>query len=372
MATITPRPGPNGKRVWQAQIRKKGYPRQFKTFDRKTDGVKWARMVEREMDEGTWRNLKGAESVLLKDALEKYLNEVSIKKRPRTADRDRLSASYLRNGLGLYTLAQTTPDKVAAYRDRRLKLVSPHSVRIELALLSHLFNIARREWGVGQIENPVSVIEKPEIPEGRCPILSEAQIKRLLDECKASRSELLYAFALLTLHSGCRSMEIRSLPWSQVNLEEGYIVLIERNVKNKKTRVVPLTGPAQEILKGLADKQMARRIKSNKDGPVGLVFPARANPDKPRDMHVAFDRAVKRAGLEDLPGLGKLRIHDLRHLCGTFLLMTGADVETVRTILGHRDISTTQRYLHVVRQHTQRAVDRIDHLGFGSSEDHSE
>ena len=76
MATIVPRTGLTGKRTWQAQVRKKGYPRQTKTFDRKTDATKWARMIERQMDEQTWRNLNGAESLLMSNALDRYLNEV--------------------------------------------------------------------------------------------------------------------------------------------------------------------------------------------------------------------------------------------------------------------------------------------------------
>jgi hypothetical protein len=163
MATIVPRTGRSGKRTWQAQVRKKGYPRQTKTFDRKSDAVKWARMIERKMDEQTWRNLNGAESLLMSNALDRYLNEVSTKKRPRSADRDRLSASYLHQSFGSLTLAQITPDKVASYRDKRLKKVSPHSVRIELALLSHLFNIARKEWAITGLENPVSAVKKPQI-----------------------------------------------------------------------------------------------------------------------------------------------------------------------------------------------------------------
>ena len=160
MATIILRIGRSGKRTWQSQVRKKGYPRKTKTFDRKTDAIKWARKIEREMDEGTWRNLNGADSILFSDALHRYLSEVSIKKRPRTEVRDRLSASYLKQMLGEFTLAQVTPDKVANYRDERLKKVSPHSVRIELSLLSNLFNIARKEWAFGGMENPVCV--------GRC------------------------------------------------------------------------------------------------------------------------------------------------------------------------------------------------------------
>jgi integrase len=321
------------------------------------------------MDEGTWRNLTGAHSMLLSVALERYLEEVSIKKKPRTAARDKLSASYLRLHLGKLTLTRVTPDKLATYRDKRLRDVSPHSVRLELALLSNLFNVARREWAIGEIENPASMVEKPRLPEGRSPMLSEDQIRRLIDECRKSRAKLLYPFVLLALHTGCRSLELRSLHWSQVDLERGRIVITVESSRSRRTRTVPLTPAALGILRQLAAKHKINKTTDQHDYPSGLVFPARGNPDKPRDMHMAFDRAVRRAGLDSLPGIGKLRIHDLRHLCGTYLLMTGSDVETVRKILGHRDVTTTQRYLHVVEEHKKKAISRIGHLGLENEED---
>ena len=47
--------------------------------------------------------------------------------------------------------------------------------------------------------------------------------------------------------------------------------------------------------------------------------------------------------------------------------MNGVDLETIRSILGHRDLSTTQRYLHVVNQHKKNAMNKIGHLGLGSN-----
>jgi integrase len=326
-------------------------------------------MVERRMDESTWRNLNGADSILFSDALHRYLSEVSIKKRPRTAERDRLSATYLKQVLGALTLTQVTPDKVAKYRDERLKKVSPHSVRIELSLLSNLFNIAKKEWAIGRIENPVSLIKRPQIPEGRCPTLSQVQMKRLLNECKNARTKYLYPFVLLGLHTGCRSEELRGLRWSQINLDEGYISLIGEDTKNHRRRSIPLTPAAKDILQQLANDSKTKNKVDSHGNPVGLVFPARGKPDQPRDMHMAFNRVVRNVGLDDLPGTGKLRIHDLRHLCATFLLFEGADIETVRDILGHRDISTTQLYLHVVNEHKKKAISKIGHLGMKIKEE---
>jgi integrase len=95
-------------------------------------------------------------------------------------------------------------------------------------------------------------------------------------------------------------------------------------------------------------RELANNVKSGKvvdiyGAKAGLVFPAKGNIDNPRDMHMTFNKVVKRVQLDDLPGVGKLRIHDLRHLCGTFLVMDGVDIETVRDILGHTNLTTTQR-----------------------------
>ena len=84
MASILERKGKDGKTVWQAQVRRKGYPSQIRTFDRKTDAKKWARKVEHEIDEGSWRNVKEASNITLAQAIDRYTQTVTPKKRPKT------------------------------------------------------------------------------------------------------------------------------------------------------------------------------------------------------------------------------------------------------------------------------------------------
>jgi integrase len=143
------------------------------------------------------------------------------------------------------------------------------------------------------------------------------------------------------------------LKWPQVNFDEGYISLVGQLTKTHRSRIIPLTPAAISALK---------ELKTNRNHS-DLVFPQRGNSEKPRDRHMAFNKAVERAKLTDLHGVGKLRIHDLRHICGTFLVMNGVDIETVRDILGHRDLSTTQRYLHIVHEHKKKAISKLNNLG---------
>jgi integrase len=281
MATIIKRPGPKNSLVWQAQVRKKGYPSQIKTFDRKGDAQKWAKMTEHQMEVGLWRNTKEASQIILSQALERYLTSVTPRKRPSTQKSEQLSARSLREFMGNLSLLQVTPEKVAGYRDKRLKSVSANTVRIELALLSNLFNTAEREWSFHGLDNPVRHVHKPKIPEGRCPSLSEEQINLLLEECRKSYSKLLYPFVLLALHTGCRSMELRKLRWPQVFLEKGHISLVGSETKIHRSRIVPLTPAAQEILQSLRTNGHGKKVVDIHGNPIGLVFPAQVTLTNP-------------------------------------------------------------------------------------------
>lgn len=76
--------------------------------------------------------------------------------------------------LGDYSLAAITPDLVAGYRDQRLEEgLSASTVRLELALLSHLFTVAIKEWRIGLVYNPVANIRKPP-PHRKCLKLADS------------------------------------------------------------------------------------------------------------------------------------------------------------------------------------------------------
>ena len=83
MASFIPRKGPKGKRVWQAHIRRRGYPAQVRTFDSKAKAEAWARQIESEMDRGAFLSRSEAEGTTLFEALDRYLAEVSSQKKAR-------------------------------------------------------------------------------------------------------------------------------------------------------------------------------------------------------------------------------------------------------------------------------------------------
>lgn len=56
-------------------------------------------------------------------------------------------------------------------------------------------------------------------------------------------------------------------------------------------------------------------------------------------------------------------MHDLRHTAASYMIMNGIDLRTVADILGHKTISMTMRYTHLLDDHKLAAIDRIEQLG---------
>lgn len=207
MATIVKTPA--GK--WKAVIRKHGWPTTSKTFRVQKDALTWARRAEDEMERGVFIDRSHSERLTFDKALARYLSEVVPTKKPATQETDKYCAEPLLAHFGKYSMAAISPDLVADYRDKRLatliqrvdratgkprvlldpvtgkpRTLSANTVRLELALLSHLFNTAIREWRLGLVRNPVSGIRKPSPGEGRDRRLrgnEEATLRQALTEC---------------------------------------------------------------------------------------------------------------------------------------------------------------------------------------------
>jgi len=137
-----------------------------------------------------------------KDALAKYLAEVSAQKASSTHRRETHQSRSLKFFDGKQ-LGEITPTLAAQFRDKRLVEVMPATVIKDLNLLSHIFSTAIREWGI-EVTNPVSIIRKPKTPPGRLRFLTEGEINKLLEESRKSHRSNLFHYILLQLHTGMR------------------------------------------------------------------------------------------------------------------------------------------------------------------------
>ncbi|HLW74131.1 MAG TPA: site-specific integrase, partial [Gammaproteobacteria bacterium] len=143
MATIRKRPGPRGATVWQAQIIRLGFKRQYRTFDSKGDAESWARRVEAEMDADLWQDRSEGDRTTVAQALGRYLAEVTPHKAATTAANERTRILRLQKGpLSHVSLSRVTGRDVADFiRARQRDGVKPATIVSELASLSHLYTV---------------------------------------------------------------------------------------------------------------------------------------------------------------------------------------------------------------------------------------
>lgn len=306
---------------WQARVTRKGFPAEVQTFSSKAEADRWVRAVESEMDKGGYISRTEAERVTLSEILDRYMVEVSPSKRGGIDEIIRIKA-LKRFRIARLHMAALTPKAVAEYRDERLKTCNPSTVLRDLAMLSSVINHSRKEWGIA-IPNPVSLIRKPTMPQGRDRFLTQDEEQRLLKalEPVGRRSPYMKPLVILALESAMRRGELLGLKWKNINLNKQVAHLAM--TKNGESREVPLSCKAVATL---------RAMPISIDG---RVFPMNAAA-----MEAAFQRARTRAGLVDF------HFHDLRHMAATRLAEKLSNILELSAVTGHKELRMLKRYYH--------------------------
>jgi hypothetical protein len=139
VASISERRNREGQLIgWQVKVRKRGYPAQVRTFDKKTEAQAWATVIESEMVSGVHVDRSKAERTTLGDAVNTYISDIAPSHKGGRDEILRLKR-FLRDEpkLVVHALATLTTKLFEEYRDRRSKVVAPGTVKRELGLLHH-------------------------------------------------------------------------------------------------------------------------------------------------------------------------------------------------------------------------------------------
>lgn len=341
--------------TWKALVRKTGWPANAKTFRTKRDAEDWARRTEDEMVRGVYIQRSGSERMTLAMALKRYLAEISPTKKPTTQRAEATKAQQLISHLGKYSMAALSAEIIANYRDMRLasitnrgKPTSNNTVRLELALLSHLYTVAIQEWGLGLSFNPVLNIRKPSPGEGRDRRLSAEEERRLLAAVNAHSNPMLGWIVRIALETGMRSSEITSLGRHQVDLKRRVVRLSD--TKNDSARTVPLSRLATDTFQ-LAMSNPIRPIDCD------LVFFGEPGKEGKRSAY-AFTKTWGK--LKTKLGMPDLRFHDLRHEAVSRLVEGGLSDQEVSAISGHKSMQMLKRYTHLRAEDLVGKLDKLE------------
>ena len=312
---------------WQARVQRKDQPSIAKSFNNKTDALKWARNVESQLDLGTLAPKQTMPRLM--PMVDRYVEEVTPTKKGKSQERYRAN-HFRKTKLADIAIDKITGEVVAQYRDSRLKEVSPNTVRLELAFLSVVFEQCRKEWGLA-VSNPLRQIRMPKPGKPRQRRLEAGEEEALLQACRESGAHYLQTFVILAIETGMRFGELAGVAWENLNLQKRTIYLPD--TKNGSPRTVPLSTRALNAI-----QTQPRSID-------GRLFSV-----KPGSIRSAFLIALYRAQATQPDSkmfLRELRFHDLRHEAVTRLFERGLNPIEVGMVSGHKTLSMLQRYTHL-------------------------
>jgi integrase/recombinase XerD len=220
------------------------------------------------------------------------------------------------------------------------KGLSVTSVSRALAAIKMLHRFVLRE-GFSH-SDPTTFLESPKLWKRIPEVLSVAEVEAMIKESYPRDWEGIRDNAILELlyASGMRVSELVNLRIEDANLEVGFIRCIG---KGQKERVVPIGKKAIESLRRYLDKCRPRLAKKD----ASVLFLSRLGKKISRQsIWKIIKKYAKKARIKRA-----IKPHTLRHSFATHLLEGGADLRSVQEMLGHSDISTTQIYTHVNKEH---------------------
>jgi site-specific recombinase XerD len=207
----------------------------------------------------------------------------------------------------------------------------------------------------GYIEgNPLTKVKIPKVDEKLPKVLSEDDIIKLAKVMDGSyekiRDKIIF---LVLLDTGLRLSEIANLNEGDVDLSQK---LLKVRGKGGREAYVPISDEAADEINMWIE--IWRCLFDRKAGVNALFVTRSGKPLKAGQIQKNFARYSKVAGI-------KLSPHMCRHTCATMMLRNGANLETVKQILRHKNIKVTEQYLHLSQRDIEEAHQRYTPLAKG-------
>ena len=257
------------------------------------------------------------------------------KMKPKTVQEYRLQSKIIRGAIGRRRVEEVTRRDI----ERMVKPLQPVMRNRVLALASRLFTLFESwEW-CGS--NPVRFVEKAR-EEPRDRTLAESEIAALAGALATENETSPAAVAAIrfAMTTGLRIGEVIAMRWADVDFEGGRVVLPDTK-----------TGRRWQSLSSAALEALANHPRIHGSEHVFTTTGRAAITYK--TVHGAFNRAAKRAGLEDV------RLHDLRRTLMTAAAAEGISTHALRDLLGHKTTTMADRYIRHQGAAVAEATERM-------------
>jgi len=277
------------------------------------------------------------------NALQQFVEHLKLKAYSpstiKTYRNEFLQLLRLLNQKPVYELTQCELRRYFLYclEQQKIKENTMHS-RIN-AIKFYFEQVLRREKFFWEIPRPKKPAQLPKL-------LNEEEIEKIFNALSNKKHK---AMLFAAYSAGLRVSEIVQLKLRDIDSSRMQI-FIER-AKGKKDRYVNLSPVLLDVLRSYVKNCMPKpKVYLFESSTTGTAFPVRT-------VQQIFANAKRRAGIKKQIGF-----HSLRHSFATHLLEKGTDIKYIKDLLGHFDIRTTERYLHVTKKQLVNIVSPLDDL----------
>lgn len=233
---------------------------------------------------------------------------------------------------------------------QQTKLIKPSSQSRLISSLKNFFDYLIIEKII--FINPINSIQYPKIATKIPETLSTLEIDKLIDYLKKSKKNSLRNCTILEVLYSCglRVSELTNLNISDIFFDDFLIKILG---KGRKERFVPMSKIVKDMIKDYLNSERFNTI--TKKGFEDILFLNNRGEKLTRVMiYTILNIAKKGTGIKK-----KVSPHILRHSFATHLIENGADISSIQHMLGHTNITTTERYLHVSKEHLVDTIKRF-------------
>lgn len=261
---------------------------------------------------------------------------------------DQLRPEQVRRAFAEIRDGKTAKDNKTGFRGRSIVRGGEGTARMAIRLLRSVLSWAVEEGYLS--DNAAKNVSLGSDGIRNVILEDQDQYKRLFETLakmereRRLRPEVADAIRVIAL-TGARKGEIAELRWSQVDLKRGLLVFSPKHHKTGRR-----TGKGKEI--GLPTSAQVIISRQKAGGPDDYVFPPSTGVGP---LNLAKPWLAIRAEANLPEGLG---IHGLRHSLASMMAVNGAQAAELMTALGHRQLSTTQRYIHWAQDAKAAMIDR--------------
>lgn len=273
-------------------------------------------------------------TVDLKAAHDQFVEYLSQRRRARATivaygkDIEQLT-QFLAN-MGKKAIGEVTHDELEAFLKKLgSDNYTPKSISRKINSIKTFFRFLKASGAIST--DPAIEIEHPKYEVKPPRILSKLEYRALRDACRGDVRT--YAIVELFLQTGIRIGELANLAVSDVKEIELLVALQEGH----EERTVPLNKAAKEAL----TKYM--ELRGSNTNSTSLFITKTGKPLLIRNIRTAIDRYFRIAGIDGA------KVNDLRHTFIAHHLMAGTPITTLSKLVGHKRLSTTEKYLELVK-----------------------